>query len=238
MKILSYRMTYDSGFAPNPFGGILTLATCTPNHKRARLEVGDWIIGIEADDLRKRRKEKLCPEKDNLVIYVAKVDEILTLNEYFHDERFQMKKFVEDEGWERRRGDNVYYIEDGMWKWIRGHEHDGNECKFFPIQSANKSGCKLIDKDIEGNKVFICKEFSYFGDKCVEFDKQFATCIIEKQGIKYCKEDNPKYKEFLTYIQKLMSKYGKSKIGNPILCSIGERKCIEKETNLSSCAKN
>ena len=242
MKILSYRMTHDSGFAPNPFWGVLTLAACTPNHMRRKLEPGDWIVGYEADGLKKRRQKKLCPEKDNLIIYIAKVDEILTLNEYFHDERFQMKKFVEDEGWERRRGDNVYYIEDGMWKWIKGnkisHEHDWGQCDFFPID--NIPSCKPISQDVKGNRVFICKEFTYFGNKCVEFDKKFLDCIPNQPpiGTKYCYENSKLFKDYLNFIEKLLSKYGKGKIGNPILCSIEEEKCREKETNLSSCAKN
>ena len=32
MKICTYTMTSDTGFAPNPFYGYCTLAACTPNH--------------------------------------------------------------------------------------------------------------------------------------------------------------------------------------------------------------
>lgn len=45
-KILTYKMTYDGGFAPNPFWDYLTLATCTPNHMNANLWPGDWIVGL------------------------------------------------------------------------------------------------------------------------------------------------------------------------------------------------
>ena len=28
MRLFAYKMTHDTGFAPNPFWGYLTLATC------------------------------------------------------------------------------------------------------------------------------------------------------------------------------------------------------------------
>lgn len=30
MRLFAYKMTHDTGFAPNPFWGYLTLATCKP----------------------------------------------------------------------------------------------------------------------------------------------------------------------------------------------------------------
>ena len=44
MKLYSYVMIYDTGFAPNPFWGYCTLATCKPGIRRPA-EQGDWIIG-------------------------------------------------------------------------------------------------------------------------------------------------------------------------------------------------
>ena len=45
MKLLKYVMTSDKGLAPNPYFGVCSLALCTPNHRNARLDVGDWIVG-------------------------------------------------------------------------------------------------------------------------------------------------------------------------------------------------
>ena len=42
--MFSYVVARDFGFAPNPFFGVCTLATCKPKI-RAAAEVGDWIIG-------------------------------------------------------------------------------------------------------------------------------------------------------------------------------------------------
>jgi hypothetical protein len=41
-RIYSYVVRYDSGFAPNPFYGYCTLATCKPDIRRGA-EVGDLV---------------------------------------------------------------------------------------------------------------------------------------------------------------------------------------------------
>jgi Nucleotide modification associated domain 2 len=50
MRLFSYKMTNDSGFAPNPFWGRLTLATCKPEIRKAK-RVGDWIAGFTSREL-------------------------------------------------------------------------------------------------------------------------------------------------------------------------------------------
>ncbi len=46
--IHSYIVRYDSGFAPNPFYGFCTLATCKPDIRK-HAQVGDWIVGTGKD---------------------------------------------------------------------------------------------------------------------------------------------------------------------------------------------
>ncbi len=50
MRLFSYKLTHDSGFAPNPFGHTLTLATCKPQI-RLRKSVDDWIAGFTSRTL-------------------------------------------------------------------------------------------------------------------------------------------------------------------------------------------
>ncbi len=53
-RIYSYVVRYDSGFAPNPFYGYCTLATCKPDIRRGA-EVGDWVVGSGSNDRSIRR---------------------------------------------------------------------------------------------------------------------------------------------------------------------------------------
>jgi len=50
-KLYSYIMTSDSGFAPNPFHDICTLATCKPETRRLAKK-GDWILGFSGKSLK------------------------------------------------------------------------------------------------------------------------------------------------------------------------------------------
>jgi hypothetical protein len=43
-------MINDSGFAPNPFHGLLTLANCKPYFRKHKKE-GDWIAGFTSQGL-------------------------------------------------------------------------------------------------------------------------------------------------------------------------------------------
>ncbi|MGE3595803.1 MAG: hypothetical protein AB7N70_09645 [Dehalococcoidia bacterium] len=52
---MSYKMTHDTGFAPNPFWGCLTLATCKPGIRQTR-GPGDWIAGFTCWWNRSRRR--------------------------------------------------------------------------------------------------------------------------------------------------------------------------------------
>jgi len=227
-RFLFYRMTYDTGFAPNPYGEYLTLATCTPNHMKANLKEGDWIVGVESEKLAKERIAAGCnPHVERSLIFVARVDEILDLNSYFHDPRFIHKRPIPTSSiYSVRRGDNAYYIDSGMWKWIRGHDHDSRGAPFFRVGSLGRllsSGRARgiygpILQDINGNKVFISKHFLYFGDKGVEF-RRFLSCVPRSRGIKYCPGKNCPigcFIRFKLYLCSLLMKFGYGKHGDPI----------------------
>jgi len=49
MKLHTYVVRYDSGFAPNPFYGYCTLATCKPPIRKSAA-VEDWIVGCGSND--------------------------------------------------------------------------------------------------------------------------------------------------------------------------------------------
>ena len=83
MHCFRYRMDHDYGFAPNPFWGTLTLATCKAQiRKNHTLAVGDWIVGLGSKAMGNVGK----------VVYVAQVDEVISFDNYWNDPRFQVKK--------------------------------------------------------------------------------------------------------------------------------------------------
>lgn len=47
MRVFSYVVVSDSGFAPNPFHGTCTLASCKPLIRRSA-KSGDLIVGMSS----------------------------------------------------------------------------------------------------------------------------------------------------------------------------------------------
>jgi hypothetical protein len=80
MRLCSYIVVYDYGFAPNPFGGYCTLAARTPNHQDVQLCRGDWLIG-HATAARGRG-----------LIYAMQVSEVRGFDDYFNDPRFEPRR--------------------------------------------------------------------------------------------------------------------------------------------------
>ena len=52
MKVYSYTMVVDNGFAPNPTGGICTLAYCMVAMRKT-VQTGDYVIGLAGAKYRK-----------------------------------------------------------------------------------------------------------------------------------------------------------------------------------------
>ena len=88
-KLFSYVVHHDYGYAPNPFGGYCTLVKCKYKHIIKNIvelaEVGDWIVGTGGADL-----NLSCGH--GKLLYAMRVDEKLTIMEYYSDARFIGRK--------------------------------------------------------------------------------------------------------------------------------------------------
>ncbi|WP_244951718.1 hypothetical protein [Pseudoalteromonas luteoviolacea] len=94
--MFSYVVANDYGFAPNPYGGVLTLATCKPVIRRTA-RVGDIIVGLGS---------KRTVGNDKLV-YAGIISEIVTMKEYGESERFANKRPEN-----MKSGDCIYYWDE------------------------------------------------------------------------------------------------------------------------------
>src|SRR5689334_12341835 len=107
-RLASYVVRYDSGFAPNPFYGYCTLATCKPEIRRVA-EIGEWIVGCGSNAKGVRQGGRL--------VYAMRVTEQLTFDQYNADPRFERKKPIRRGSRKQSCGDNIYYRanKDGGW---------------------------------------------------------------------------------------------------------------------------
>ena len=182
MKIMSYIITHDYGFAPNPYGGFLTLATCKPKIRNSA-KIGDILVGIGSS----------TGAYKNRLIYAAQVSNVVDMNEYFENPIYQVKK-PSDENISRRRGDNIYYQENGTWIQLNNPFHDeGN-----------------ISHDLNSTNVLICEDFWYFGNKAPLLPENFLGIVKKGPGHKNI-NDQILASSFLDWL----AMYEKGIIGKP-----------------------
>lgn len=141
-----YVVDRDFGFAPNPFHGYCTMATCKPGIRNSA-SVGDWIMGVGGTRLKATGR---C-------VYLMKVTEITTFDEYWEDSRFRLKKPVRNGSLVMMVGDNIYHRENKNTSWIQEDSHHSN-----PDGSINFSN---LQGDTKSNNVLISSLFFYFGSE-------------------------------------------------------------------------
>src|SRR5687767_10285479 len=105
-KVYIYVVARDFGFAPNPFHGYCTLATCKPGI-RSKAEVNDWVIGIGG---RRLKATGRC-------IFAMRVSKRITFNEYWSDPTYRDKKPVRNGSCKMMVGDNIYHYDSAKKKW-------------------------------------------------------------------------------------------------------------------------
>lgn len=171
MRGFSYVIPRDYGFAPNPFHGVCTLATCKPEI-RERAQPGDWIIGSGS----------AAYGFSNQIVFVMCVDHKITYDQYWSDENFQMKKPQFNGSLKQAYGDNIYHHENGTWKQEYSHHRR-------PEGDINFDN---LNRDTKSEYVLISNEFYYFGERPLQLsDKTFAQKVIKtKRGYKNVSEQD------------------------------------------------
>jgi len=119
-RFFSYILTRDYGFAPNPFNGICTLATCKPKIRAAAC-VGDWVIGTSSASQGKKSQ----------LIHAMRISEKISFNEYWHNPNYATKKPVMNGSLKKMYGDNIYYFNGTKWIQVDSHHslEDGSPNK-------------------------------------------------------------------------------------------------------------
>lgn len=148
--IRAYKMTSDTGFAPNPFHGYLTLATCKPGI-RLKTKVGEWICGFDSKEL------SGSPVGEERLVYAMKIEEKLTFDEYYEDPRFQKKK--PRSGKLFREGDNILYHGERVGE--HGYHRKEEEWSH----------------DLKGKYVLVSQEFWYFGKCAIKVSKEVKPYV-------------------------------------------------------------
>ena len=158
VRLFCYKMKDDSGFAPNPFYGFLTLATCKPLIRKCKVE-GDWIAGFTSKAL---NGDKVGEER---LVYLMKVTKKITYDEYWNNSDYACKKpGLDASGFEERAGDNIYKPNTNH---SFGYEQINNKNHF--------EGDK--EHDLPGKYVLVSDQFYYFGSSPIEIPLEYRPNI-------------------------------------------------------------
>ncbi len=165
MKLYSYVVARDFGFAPNPFYGYCTLATCKPKI-RATAQVGDWIIGTGSKRL----------DLEGHLVYSMIVSEVMTYDKYWKSERFRNKRPYLHGSLKQAYGDNIYHRDKKSGKWIQADSHHS-------VEGGLANGTNVL-QDTGTENVLIAKEFCFFGQSAPEIPQHF----LNWKGNSICKK--------------------------------------------------
>lgn len=184
MKLYTYIITRDYGFAPNPFGGYCTLATCKPSIRKL-IEVGDWVIATGP---------KSGYGLNGHLFLAMKVEEKLSFTEYWNDDRFQFKKPIFNGSLKQCYGDNIYFFNESTNQW---HQQDSHHS--LPNGVVNQRNLK---NDTKAPYVLISQHFYYFGADSVKIPKDFRDDVCNKTRFPVHRIVKPKIAaEFIQWLE-------------------------------------
>ena len=175
MDIFSYVITHDSGFAPNPFGGVLSLATCKPIIRKSA-NINDFIVGTGS-------KSGIGNGK---LVFAGKISEVLELAEYGKSSVFDFKIPKARGNWWDKHGDNIYYLKNSSWVQRRNIHH----------------GSKDMEHDLGGMNVLLCRDYWYFGDSAITIPYHLVSIVKMGPGHKRIK-DKALVRNFLSWLKEL-----------------------------------
>lgn len=189
-RLYSYVVRYDSGFAPNPFFGYCSLATCKPQI-RENASLGDWILGTGS--------AASSVQRGGHMVYAMRVTDILSFEQFDADARFQAKKPFRRGSRQQSCGDNIYYRNPAGNAWCqRDSFHTNNDGSLH---------AKHVQIDTDVNRVLISSDFVYFGGDGPDVPPHLrhpdGRSLVHTGRGRSCLEDEARIGEFVSWVRSL-----------------------------------
>lgn len=137
-----YVVARDFGFAPNPFHGTCTLATCKPAIRSAA-RVGDWVIGMGGGRL----------HATGHCLFAMEVTSKMTFDQYWNAPEFLIKRPLRNGSLTMAVGDNIYHRSRSDWFQADSHHSHADG-------TADRSN---LEVDTRADAVLLSNHFYYFG---------------------------------------------------------------------------
>lgn len=160
-RVYFYVVDRDFGFAPNPFHGCCTLATCKPDIRQGA-QVGDWVIGVGGSRLKATGR---C-------IFAMCVTAKLSFDQYWSSGEFLDKRPIRAGSRKMMVGDNIYHFDRASAQWQQADSHHSNA-----DGSINPDN---LATDTKANFVLVSRHFYYFGKSA----PVMPTSLLKELGYK------------------------------------------------------
>ena len=183
MRIHTYVVQHDKGFAPNPFWEVCTLACCKPRIRK-RVNEGDIIIGFGSASKEVGLRGR--------VIYWMRVDDIISFDDYWNDLRYAAKRPVVGSSLMAWYGDNVYHRDEESGEWVQA---------FSFHSDGDGLGRGNLERDTgTTDRVLVSCEYAYWGGSAPAFPKSLSHLIPSYQTER-CKYSEDEMAEILEWIR-------------------------------------
>lgn len=181
-NVYMYVVDRDFGFAPNPFHGFCTLATCKPIIRRVA-NVSDWIIGMGGARL----------DATGRCIFAMKVSRSISFNEYWGGALYRDKRPIRNGSLKMVVGDNIYHQSNLGWQQLDSHHS-------HPDGSPNIHN---VNNDTQTDAVLISEYFFYFGSAAVEIPELILKNMGYQNGRNHRKFDLSASQPLISFIESI-----------------------------------
>ena len=185
MRLFSYVVRWDHGFAPNPFYGVCSIATCKPDIRRAA-KLGDYVLGTGTAGRGLSGK----------AVFLVRVGEIIAFDEYWSDVRFMRKIPVMNGSLQQRFGDNIYHREGS--KWIQADSRHSRVGSRPNVMNLKRDTGKT-------DSVLLGTEFTYWGGDGPSIPGRLSEFIHSTPGHRAFFSEQ-QIQHFLTWIDQIGEK--------------------------------
>jgi hypothetical protein len=184
-RLFSYKMTDDAGFAPNPWWGYLTLATCKPKMREKKVP-GDWVAGFTSG--------ALCGHTVGAerLVFLMRVSEKMPIAAYYWEKHFERKiPRPESKDLRLRLGDNIY-------KPLKECPQTDDD---FVQMDDYCHGPNEKHHDLSGKYVLVAKKFVYFGRNAIVIPEAVRPDVPPGQSAHGSQtRDNARALDFIKYV--------------------------------------
>jgi hypothetical protein len=183
-EIRSYKMLYDNGFAPNPYAGCLTLATCKPYIRKVH-KIGQWLAGFAGVNIEKKRFEYVVGAEP--LIFLALINNKIEFKKYYL--QYPQKR------------DELCPNSDNIYKWVdSAYQRQITKHKFH-------NSIADMQKDINPPYCLIADEFYYFGGKAVNVPANIRPNVPKNQAPYGCVTEGELMDKFIAWVREQAAQF-------------------------------